>query len=259
MTTSQKELLVNPNGRLAGKVALITGGARGQGASEAGLFVREGAQVIITDVLDDVGAATAAELGSSCTYLHQDVTSQSQWTSVVASIVERFSHLDVLVNNAGIFNSGGVLDTTLAAYQRVVDINQTGVFLGIQAAGRVMVKQRSGSIVNISSIAGLQGSAGFFGYSATKWAVRGMTKSAAKEFAAYGVRVNSVHPGIIDTPMLETFDAISDRLRESIRSRIPIGRYAEAVEVAQMVLYLASDESSYSSGSEFVVDGGWMA
>ncbi len=252
----------NAFGRLAGKVAFITGGARGQGASEAGLFCREGAIVVIGDVLDTDGEATAAALradGFACTYLHHDVTSEAAWAAVVASIVETHGRLDVLVNNAGIFPRGGVLETSLADWEKVVAINQTGVFLGMQAAARVMVTQRSGSIVNISSIAGLEGTPGFIGYGATKWAVRGMTKAAAKELAAHGVRVNSVHPGIIETAMLETFDAIAPGVRDNVKLRIPMGRTAEAVEVAQLVLYLASDESSYSTGSEFVVDGGWMA
>ena len=252
-------LLRAAGGRLEGKVALISGGARGQGAAEAGLFVREGATVVITDVLDTDGQRTAANLGEGCVFLHHDVTSEAEWSAVVAAVVERFGRLDVLVNNAGIFPAGGLLATTLADYERVVAINQTGVFLGMQAAARVMMEQRSGSIVNISSIAGLQGTPGFIGYGATKWAVRGMTKSAARELAAYGIRVNSVHPGIIDTPMLQTFDDIGPQVRVALDARIPVGRAAEAVEVGQLVLYLASDESSYSTGSEFVVDGGWMA
>jgi 3alpha(or 20beta)-hydroxysteroid dehydrogenase len=246
-------------GRLEGKLALITGGARGQGAAEAGLFVSEGAKVVITDVLDDDGAKTAAALGANCLFLHQDVTSEPEWAAVVASVVERFGRLDVLVNNAGIFPAGSVLTTTLAEYERVVAINQTGVFLGMQSAARVMVEQRSGSIVNISSIAGMHGSAGFIGYGATKWAVRGMTKSAARELAPFGVRVNSVHPGIIDTPMLRTFDAFGEQMKENLNARIPLGRRAEAVEVGQLVLFLATDESAYSTGSEFIVDGGWLA
>jgi 3alpha(or 20beta)-hydroxysteroid dehydrogenase len=249
-------------GRVAGKVVFITGGARGQGASEAGLFCREGAIVVIGDVLDTDGEATAHALradGFACTYVHHDVTSEAAWADVVAAIVATHGRLDVLVNNAGIFPRGGLLDTSLADWEKVIAINQTGVFLGMQAAARVMVEQRSGSIINISSVAGLQGTPGFIGYGASKWAVRGMTKSAAKELAPYGVRVNSVHPGIIETAMLHTFDEISPDVRGALNMRIPLGRTAEAVEVAQLVLYLGSDESSYSTGSEFVVDGGWMA
>ncbi len=251
--------LLRAAGRLEGKIALITGGARGQGAAEAGLFVKEGATVVITDVLDDDGAKTAANLGEKCVYMHQDVTSEDEWTAVVAAIVEQFGRIDVLVNNAGIFPAGGVLTTTKADYEKVIAINQTGVFLGMQAVGRVMVEQRSGSIVNISSIAGMQGTPGFIGYGASKWAVRGMTKSVARELAPFGIRVNSVHPGIIDTPMLQTFDALGPQIRESLDARIPVGRSAEAVEVGQLVLYLASNESSYSTGSEFIVDGGWLS
>ena len=165
----------------------------------------------------------------------------------------------MIVPDAGL--SGLALSSRISVSNNIFSnrINQTGVFLGMQAAARVMVTQRSGSIVNISSIAGLEGTPGFIGYGATKWAVRGMTKAAAKELAAHGVRVNSVHPGIIETAMLETFDAIAPGVRDNVKLRIPMGRTAEAVEVAQLVLYLASDESSYSTGSEFVVDGGWMA
>ncbi len=249
-------------GRLASKVAFITGGARGQGASEAAMFCREGAIVVIGDVLDDDGEATAQALradGFGCTYVHHDVTSESAWAAVVASIVEVHGQLDVLVNNAGIFPRGGILDTTLADWEKVIAINQTGVFLGMQAAARIMVEQRSGSIINISSVAGLEGTQGFIGYGTSKWAVRGMTKSAAKELAAFGVRVNSVHPGIIETAMLQTFDDIAPGVRDAVKMRIPMGRTAEATEVANLVLYLASDESSYSSGSEFIVDGGWSA
>jgi 3alpha(or 20beta)-hydroxysteroid dehydrogenase len=246
-------------GRVEGKVVLISGGARGQGASEAALFVREGARVVIGDVLHDEGAQTAKKLGDMCTYVPLDVTDEAAWAAAVKEVVSAHGSLDVLVNNAGVFWRGGILDTSQQEFERLIAINQTGVFLGMQAAGRAMVEQRRGSIINISSIAGLQGAAGFVAYSASKWAVRGMTKTVAKELAPFGVRVNSVHPGIIDTPMLQTFGDMNDDMRGALSARIPLGNLAEAVDVANLVLYLGSDESSYSTGSEFVVDGGWTA
>ena len=241
-------------GALDGKVAIISGGARGQGAAEAALFVAEGARVVIGDVLDTEGAATAANLGQNSHYEHLDVTSETGWDAVVSIALERFERIDVLVNNAGIFRLASAIDTTLAMYEQIMAVNATGVFLGMKAVAPTMVAQHSGSIINISSVAGLRGSGGAFAYSTSKWAVRGMTKAVAQELAAFGVRVNSVHPGIIDTAMLQEFDAIG--VREAVRARIPMGREADAVEVAQLVLFLASDASAYSTGSEFVVDGG---
>ena len=239
------------NGRIAGKIALITGGARGQGRQEAERFAAEGATVYITDVLDDVGAAAADELGDAVTFLHHDVTSEDDWAAVIAGIVEQHGRIDILVNNAGIFSMTAALDTSIEAWNQMVAINQTGVFLGIRDVGRVMCEQGSGSIINISSIAGLAGVGRAHAYAATKWAVRGMSKSAAIEFAAHGVRVNSVHPGIIDTDMLREFGGNLERITESI----PMGRTASADEVANVVLFLASEEASYCSGHEFVVDG----
>ncbi|HUW01705.1 MAG TPA: glucose 1-dehydrogenase [Acidimicrobiales bacterium] len=241
--------------RLDGKVALITGGARGQGAAEAALFAAEGATVYITDVLTGVGQSTADELGQAVTFLHHDVTSESDWARVVRGIVEEHHRLDVLVNNAGIFQVAGMFDTSLEDWHRMIAINQTGVFLGLKTAGHVMREKGTGSIVNISSIAGLSGAGMAHAYSATKWAVRGMTKSAAQELAADNVRVNSVHPGIIETPMLDEFGPFLPMIKE----RIPMGRTASADEVANVVLFLASDESSYCTGHEFVVDGGMRA
>jgi len=241
--------------RLDGKVALITGGARGQGAAEAARFAAEGATVYITDVLDDVGAATAAELGNAVTYLHHDVTSEDEWIAVVDGIVEAHGRIDVLVNNAGIFQVSPVGDTSLDDWNRMIAINQTGVFLGIREVGRRMCEQGAGSIINISSIAGMGGASIAFAYSASKWAVRGMTKSAAVNFAPHGVRVNSVHPGIIETAMLDEFGDLVPGITE----RIPIGRTASADEVASTVLFLASDESSYCSGHEYLVDGAMTA
>ena len=246
--------------RLEGKVALITGGARGMGATEAELFADQGAAVVITDVRADDGGATADRLraaGADCMFVPHDVTNEEQWKQVVADIVARHGRLDILVNNAGIFEGGSVMDTTLDAYMRTININQVGVFLGMRAVAPQMVNQQSGSIINISSVAGLSGTPGFLAYGASKWAVRGMTKGVARELAPFGVRVNSIHPGIIDTPMLQTFDNLG--VREAVRQRIPLGKEADPRAVANMALYLASDESSYSTGSEFVVDGGWSA
>jgi 3alpha(or 20beta)-hydroxysteroid dehydrogenase len=244
-------------GRLDDKVALITGGARGQGEQEARLFAAEGARVVLTDVLDDDGKQTAADIGGAATYHHHDVTSEADWASVVDAVLSEHGHLDVLVNNAGIFEFGGVTSTTEAEYRRIIDVNQVGVFLGMRAVIPHMTERKSGSIINISSVAGLMGSPGMIAYGASKWAVRGMTKSAAKEVAAFGVRVNSIHPGIIDTPMLQQFDDAG--VMGLVMQQVPNGRRAEAVEVARLALYLASDESAYSTGSEFVVDGGMTA
>jgi 3alpha(or 20beta)-hydroxysteroid dehydrogenase len=250
------------NSRLEGKVALITGGARGMGAAEAELFVANGATVVITDVLDAVGAETAKRLSSgsgTCVFIHHDVTSEADWSAVVADVLQSFGQIDILVNNAGIFEQGSILDTTLEAYRRTIDINQVGVFLGMKAVAAHMAGRRTGSIINISSVAGMAGTPGFVAYGASKWAVRGMTKGVAKELAPHGVRVNSIHPGIIDTPMLQTFEAAGEGVREAVRTRIPLGYEAEPIHVANLALYLASDESAYSTGSEFIVDGGWTA
>ncbi|KQY36804.1 MULTISPECIES: glucose 1-dehydrogenase [Nocardia] len=235
-------------GRLAGKVAVISGGARGMGAAHARRFVAEGASVVIGDVLDDEGAAVAKELGDAVVYRHLDVREPEQWAGAVAAAVEEFGGLHVLVNNAGIVNGNLLVDFALDEWQRIIDINLTGTFLGMQAAVPAMKAAGGGSIVNISSVEGMRGSPGLHGYTATKFAVRGLTKSAALELAPQGIRVNSVHPGLISTPMTEGIPA--DFLQ------IPLARAAEPDEVSALVAYLASDESSYSTGAEFVVDGG---
>ena len=244
-------------GRLDGKVALITGGARGQGAQEARLFAEHGAKVVLTDVLDVEGKQTAADIGGHAWYHHHDVTSESDWTGIVSSVIGEHGQLDVLVNNAGILSIAPLVMTTEEDYRRVIDVNQVGVFLGMKSVVPHMVERQQGSIINISSVAGLMGSPGMIAYGASKWAVRGMTKSVALEVASFGVRVNSIHPGIIDTPMLEEFEKWG--IMGNVMERVPVGRKAEAVEVANLALYLASDESAYSTGSEFVVDGGLTA
>src|SRR3954470_3803423 len=244
-------------GRLDSKVALITGGARGQGAREAEIFANEGAVVVITDVLDDEGKQIASSIGDRATYHHHDVTREADWTSVVDAVLAEHGQLDVLVNNAGILAISPLVMTTEADYRRVIDVNQVGVFLGMKAVVPHMVERQRGSIINISSVAGLMGSPGMIAYGASKWAVRGMTKSVALEVAPFGVRVNSIHPGIIETPMLEEFEKWG--IMGAVMERVPVGRKAEANEVANLALYLASDDSAYSTGSEFVVDGGMTA
>ena len=243
--------------RLDGKVALITGGARGQGAQEAELFAAEGAAVVLTDVLDDEGKQTAAAIGPQATYHHHDVTREADWASVVDAVLTEHGQLDVLVNNAGVVQISPLVMTSEEDYRRVIDVNQIGVFLGMKAVVPHMIERQTGSIVNVSSVAGLMGSPGMIAYGASKWAVRGMTKAVALEVASFGVRVNSIHPGIIDTPMLEEFDRWG--IMPQVMQRVPLNRKADAIEVARLALYLASDESAYSTGSEFVVDGGMTA
>lgn len=248
--------------RLAGKVALISGGARGMGATEAELFVSEGASVVITDVRETEGTETAKRIspdGSHCVFMKHDVTNELDWDIVVSKTVQTFGRLDILINNAGIFEAGSTIDTKLDDFKRTTEINQYGVFLGMKSVAEVMMKQKSGSIINLSSIAGLAGAPGFIAYAASKWAVRGMTRSAAKEFAPFGIRVNSIHPGLINTLMLKTIDDLGEGVREMVDSTIPWGREGEAIEIARMALFLASDESSYATGGEFVVDGGRTA
>ena len=240
--------------RLSGKVALITGGARGQGADEARLFRAEGAEVFITDVLDIEGQAVATEIGA--TFIHHDVRSETRWKEVVDAVLKAHGRIDVLVNNAGIFKSGRLLECTVEDYNRVIDVNQKGVFLGMRAVAPAMCEAKGGSIVNISSLAGLEGTQGAFAYTTSKWAVRGMSKAAAQELGRFGVRVNSVHPGFIDTDMMhQTQAAVAGKMDKALRL-VPLGRTAEPMEVARLVLFLASDESSYCTNSEFVIDGG---
>jgi 3alpha(or 20beta)-hydroxysteroid dehydrogenase len=242
-------------GRLDGKVVLITGGARGQGEAEARLCTDEGATVWITDVLADEGRKLAADIGA--TFVEHDVTDAGDWAAVTDQLMAAPGRIDGLINNAGIFRTAGLLDTGRELWDSIIAVNQTGVFLGLQAVAPIMVGQRSGSIVNISSIAGLRGSKIAFAYGASKWAVRGMTKNAALELAEHGVRVNSIHPGIIDTPMIA--ELVESDLRGRLADRIPIRHLAEAADVARLALFLISDDSAYSTGSEFVVDGGMTA
>jgi 3alpha(or 20beta)-hydroxysteroid dehydrogenase len=234
---------------LTGKIALVTGGSRGIGAAITRTLTRDGATVVVGDVLDEPGRALAAELGGH--YQHLDVTDPHAWAAAVAQIVDRHGHLDVLVNNAGIATAASINKQELDEWNRVLAVNLTGVFLGIQAAAPVMKERGSGSIVNISSVDGLRGSIALHAYVASKFAVRGITKSTGLELARHGIRVNSVHPGFIATDMTAHLDP--DRMG------IPLGRAADPAEVAELVAFLASDASSYSTASEFVVDGGITA
>jgi 3alpha(or 20beta)-hydroxysteroid dehydrogenase len=234
-------------GRVDGKVALISGSARGMGAAHAKALVAEGAKVVVGDVLDEEGNKLAEELGAA-RFVHLDVTQPDHWQTAVNTAVEEFGKLDVLVNNAGIVNGNTLKDFPLADWQRILDVNLTGTFLGMQAAVAPMIEAGGGSMINISSVEGLRGSPGLYGYVASKFAVRGLAKAAALELAEHNIRVNSVLPGLVRTRM--TIGIPDDFLS------IPLGRGAKSGEVSACVLYLASDESSYSTGADFVVDGG---
>ena len=248
--------------RLVGKVALVSGGARGMGATEARLFAQEGAKVIIGDVLESEGQQTAAAIkasGGEALFVRLDVTSESNWQQVVETAVKQFGKLDILVNNAGISVKGRVEETTVEDWNRVMDINAKGVFLGTKAALPAMRRAGGGSIINISSQLGLVGVDNSSPqYQASKGAVRLLTKATAIQYAGEGIRVNSVHPGPIATPMTEARRADPDYYKLTV-SRIPLGRYGQPEDVAYGVLYLASDESSFVTGSELVIDGGWTA
>ncbi|WP_431808727.1 glucose 1-dehydrogenase [Lysinibacillus sphaericus] len=241
--------------RLSGKVAIITGAAQGMGAAHAKLFVEQGAKVILTDLNEEKGHAFATKLGENAIFVKQNVTSEEDWATVIAKAEEAFGPVNVLVNNAGITMAKNMLDMTLEEYRRIVDINQVSVFLGMKAVAASMMKAGGGSIVNISSMNGLV--AGAVGYTDTKFAVRGMTKAAAMNLAPMGIRVNSVHPGVIATPMVVQED--TKAAVEEFSKHIPLKRVAQPEEVSNMVLFLASDESSYSTGSEFIIDGGLTA
>ncbi len=244
--------------RLDGKVALISGGARGQGESEARLLVARGARVVVGDVLADEGRAVAESLGPDGHFVELDVTDAASWAAAVAETVAVFGRLDVLVNNAGIVRAGTIETVALDDYMAAVHVNQVGCFLGMQSAIPALKAAGGGSIVNVSSIAGLQGVAGAVPYVATKWAIRGMTKTAAIELGHDGIRVNSVHPGVIDTAMTNDpqFAAVD---RQAVFDGFPIPRIGAPEEVAELVAFLASDASSYCTGAEFIVDGGAVA
>jgi 3alpha(or 20beta)-hydroxysteroid dehydrogenase len=243
---------------LNGKVALITGAARGQGAAEARLFAQRGAKVMLCDILDDEGQAVAAEIGANAAYLRLDVTSEASWQAAVKATVSKFGKLNVLVNNAGIVKVTALADCPLEEYMQVIQVNQIGVFLGMKTVAPALKQAGGGSIVNISSIDGLIGMTGGTAYCASKFAVRGMTKVAALELGKDGIRVNSIHPGGILTPMI-TGAGLDAQTAGEIFGRVPLQRIGQPEEIATLAAYLASDDASYSTGSEFIADGGLTA
>lgn len=245
-------------GKLDGKVALITGAARGQGAAEARLFARHGARVVVADVLDDEAAAVAAEIGAAALAVHLDVTDEASWAAAVAAATDVFGGLDVLVSNAGIIRTGALEAMSLDLYRSVVDVNQVGCFLGMRAVTPALRGRGGGSIVNVSSTAGMQGGAGLVAYAASKWAVRGMTRVAAIELGPHGIRVNAIVPGVIETPMIDVPDFATVDRQGAVAS-FPVARVGQPDDVAAMALFLASDDSAYCSGADFLVEGGALA
>jgi len=245
--------------RLSGKVAIVTGGARGMGEATVRLFVENGAKVVIGDVLDEPGKALAKQLAANTAFVHMDVSKQADWQTAIAKAHE-FGPLNVLVNNAAIVHMASIVDTSEDDFMRVVKINQLGTFLGVKSVIAPMKAAGGGSIINVSSIDGLQSKNSLIAYSATKWAVRGMTKSAAIELGQYGIRVNTVHPGGIFTAMGGKSESNPDpKSMDAYYAKHPIPRVGLPHEVANVTLFLATDEGSYCTGSEFIADGGWNA
>jgi len=242
-------------GRLEGKIALITGAARGQGAAEARLFSREGARVVAADVLEDELEGLCDELGDGVFAQGLDVSDELQWQQCLAEVDARFGRLDVLVNNAGIARGAPLLETSLDDYLAVIQVNQVGCFLGMRWGGALMARGGGGSIINISSTGGLEGVPQMVGYAASKHAITGMTRTAAMELATHGIRVNSIHPGGVDTDMIGS----EEERRAVDYSFLPLGRLADPDEIARVALFLASEDSSYCTGTALLVDGGFMA
>ena len=241
---------------MTGKVALVTGGARGIGGATARLMIERGAQVVIGDVLVDEGRALASDLGEGARFQELDITSEEAWTTAVNGVLAEFGRLDVLVNNAGAFGLGSLENTTRESFEKLITVNEIGCFLGMKAVVAPMRDAGGGAIVNTLSAAGLVGNPGLFGYTATKWALRGMTKTAAAELGQYGIRVNAVLPGSIDTDMVR---AMKTPGRDAFYATLPVPRQGQPNDVAEVICFLASDSSAYCTGSEFVVDGGLSA
>lgn len=244
--------------RLKDKVAVITGGAKGMGAATCRLFAKEGASVAICDVAEQEGQALAAEIGNRAAFFALDVSSDDQWQAMIKAVLERWGRIDILVNNAAVVHFADIANLPEANFDRVMAINVKGPFLGIKNVGEVMKRAGRGAIVNISSIDGLRGANGVAAYVASKWAVRGLTKAAALEYGHHGIRVNSVHPGGVDTEMgnpLRLGDLEKNRGYEAV----PLQRIGEPAEIAAATLFLSSDDASYIAGAELAVDGGWIA
>jgi len=248
--------------RLEGKVAIITGGGTGIGKATALRFAKEGAKVIVTDINQESASKTAAEIqgaGGEAQAIAHDVTREEQWEQVVAETVKHYGKVDILFNNAGIYIIKPLAEITLEEWNRLMAINVTGVFLGMKHTMPVMAKQKSGSVINASSIAGLIGAPGHVLYGASKGAVRIMTKDAAIEYASAGVRVNSIHPGYIDTGMVAYASEATKHSKEELAQGVPTGRLGTVEDVSNVVLFLASDESAHVTGAEMVIDGGGTA
>ena len=244
-------------GRLDDKIAIVTGGAQGQGAAIVRGFVAEGARVAIADVADGPGEALAAELGDATVFVHHDVSSEESWQSLVADVESRWGPVGVLVNNAGVLRFGEVDTMDLADLDLLIKVNQVGCFLGMRAVVPTMKKQKAGSIINASSVEGLGGMGSVSAYCGTKWAIRGMTKAVSHEVARRGVRVNSVHPGMINTPMTQAHGG--DAAMEFGATKVPMRRVGQPEDVVGAYVFLASDESAYITGAELAVDGGVTA
>ena len=245
-------------GRLDGEVAIITGAARGQGEAEARMFTREGAKVVLTDILDEQGRAVAQEIGDAAHYIHLDVSQEDQWQKAIRETVKTFGRLTILINNAGIGlkEDFGVEQTSLEVWNKVLAVNLTGAFLGMKYAISAMREAGHGSIVNISSIAGIVGGGGLPAYHASKGGLRLLTKTAAIQYAKEKIRVNSIHPGGVDTAILDPF---GERWKQRAAKWHPVGRIAKSDEIAYGVLYLASQESTFVTGTELIIDGGVTA
>jgi 3alpha(or 20beta)-hydroxysteroid dehydrogenase len=243
-------------GRLDGKVVLVTGAARGQGEAEARLFAEEGARVVLGDVLDGEGKAVADSLGEAAIYRHHDVADEMAWTDIVDAALRAFGRIDALINNAGIMVYKPMLEMSSEEYRRVIDVNQVGCFLGMKAAAPAIEQAGGGAIVNVSSMVGFKAFPGAIGYVSSKFAIRGLTRTAALELGARGIRVNSLHPGGVDTEMGWGYDGVDV---EQLYNSTPLGRVGRPDEMAKVALFLISDDSSYCTGAEFVADGGKLA